>query len=318
MPKLKIFIAGHNGMVGSSLVRLLKNQESEIITKDRDKLDLLNQRDVHNFFKDKKIDQVYLAAAKVGGIYANNTYPAEFIYQNLMIQNNIIHNSFLYGVKKLLFLGSSCIYPRNANQPIKEEELLSGKLEPTNEPYAVAKIAGVKMCESYNRQYGKTHEIDYRCIMPTNLYGPEDSYNDKDSHVIPGLIYRFHEAKIHNLESVTVWGTGRPKREFLYVDDMARASIHLMNIDKKIYDEHISSMCSHINVGSSLDLTIKELAEAVREVVGFSGKIKFDLTKPDGTSRKFLDSKRINNFGFKPQISLKNGLIKTYQDYIKN
>ena len=317
MTRLKIFIAGHNGMVGSSLVRLLKNQESEIITKDRNKLDLLNQQDVHNFFKDKKIDQVYLAAAKVGGIYANNTYPAEFIYQNLMIQNNIIHNSFLNGVKKLLFLGSSCIYPRNANQPIKEEELLSGKLEPTNEPYAVAKIAGVKMCESYNRQYGKTHEIDYRCIMPTNLYGPEDSYNDKDSHVIPGLIYRFHEAKIHNLESVTVWGTGRPKREFLYVDDMARASIHLMNIDKKNYDEQTLITRSHINVGSGQEVTIKDLAHNIKEIVGFKGKINFDQTKKDGNPKKLLDSGRIKNLSFKSKTSLKEGLIKTYESYIK-
>ena len=317
MTRLKIFIAGHNGMVGSSLVRLLKNQESEIITKDRDKLDLLNQRDVHNFFKDQKIDQVYLAAAKVGGIYANNTYPAEFIYQNLMIQNNIIHNSFLNGVKKLLFLGSSCIYPRNANQPIKEEELLSGKLEPTNEPYAVAKIAGIKMCESYNRQYGKTHGIDYRCIMPTNLYGPEDSYNDKDSHVIPGLIYRFHEAKIHNLESVTVWGTGRPKREFLYVDDMARASIHLMNIDKKTYDEQTLITRSHINVGSGQEVTIKDLAHNIKEIVGFKGKINFDQTKKDGNPKKLLDSGRIKNLSFKSKTSLKEGLIKTYESYIK-
>ena len=318
MTRLKIFIAGHNGMVGSSLVRLLKNQESEIITKDRNKLDLLNQRDVHNFFKDKKIDQVYLAAAKVGGIYANNTYPAEFIYQNLMIQNNIIHNSFLNGVKKLLFLGSSCIYPKNANQPMKEEALLTGTLEPTNEPYAIAKIAGIKMCESYNRQYGLSHGIDYRSIMPTNLYGPGDNYHPENSHVIPGLIYRFHDAKIKNLESVTIWGTGKPKREFLYVDDMAKASIHLMNVDKKFYDEHISSMCSHINVGSGQDLTIKELVEIIKEVVGYEGLIKFDSTKPDGTSRKFLDSKRISNLGFKPEISLKDGLVKTYQEYLKN
>ena len=317
MSKPKIFIAGHKGMVGSALVRFLKSQDVELILKDRKELDLLNQYDVQNFFKNQKIDQVFLAAAKVGGIHANKNYPAEFIYENLMIQTNIIHHAFLNKVKKLLFLGSSCIYPKNATQPMNEEELLTGKLEPTNEPYAIAKIAGIKMCESYNRQYVKSHGIDYRCIMPINLYGPGDNYHPENSHVIPGMIYRFHEAKINNLPSVTIWGTGTPKREFLYVDDLAKASIDLMNIDKKIYDEHISSMCSHINVGSSLDLTIKELAEAVREVVGFSGKIKFDLTKPDGTSRKFLDSKRINNFGFKPQISLKNGLIKTYQDYIK-
>mgnify|MGYP001265272603 CR=1 FL=1 len=316
MAKPKIFIAGHNGMVGSALVRLLKNQEVELITKNRAELNLLSQNDVQNFFKNQKIDQVYLAAAKVGGIHANNTYPADFIYQNLMIQNNVIHNAFLSGVKKLLFLGSSCIYPKNANQPMKEEELLTGRLEPTNEPYAIAKIAGIKMCESYNRQYGKSHIIDYRCVMPTNLYGPRDSYHPENSHVIPGMIYRFHEAKINNLESVMVWGTGIPKREFLYVDDMANASIHVMSIDKKTYDEHTSSMCSHINIGSSKDLSIKELAETIKEIVGFKGEINFDLTKPDGSYRKFLDSKRIDNLGFKPEISLKEGLIITYQDYI--
>ena len=316
MAKLKIFIAGHNGMVGSALVRLLKNQEVELITKDRAELNLLSQNDVQNFFKNQKIDQVYLAAAKVGGIHANNTYPADFIYQNLMIQNNIIHNAFLSGVKKLLFLGSSCIYPKNANQPMKEEELLNGKLEPTNEPYAIAKIAGIKMCESYIRQYGKSHSIDYRCIMPTNLYGPGDNYHPENSHVIPGMIYRFHEAKINNLESVTIWGTGRSKREFLYVDDMTDASIHVMNVDKKTYDEHTSSMCSHINVGSGSELSIKELAETIKEIVGFKGEINFDPTKPEGSDRKFLDSKRIENIGFTPEINLKEGLIKTYQDYI--
>ena len=316
MSKQKIFVAGHNGMVGSSLVRLLKNKDVEIITRDRKELDLLNQKKVQNFFKNEKIDQVYLAAAKVGGIHANNTYPADFIYQNLMIQNNIIHNAFLSGVKKLLFLGSSCIYPKNANQPMKEEELLNGKLEPTNEPYAIAKIAGIKMCESYNRQYGKSHSIDYRCIVPTNLYGPRDNYHSDNSHVIPGMIYRFHEAKINNLESVTIWGTGRSKREFLYVDDMTDASIHVMNVDKKTYDEHTSSMCSHINVGSGSELSIKELAETIKEIVGFKGEINFDPTKLEGSDRKFLDSKRIDNIGFTPKINLKEGLIKTYQDYI--
>ena len=318
MSKQKIFVAGHNGMVGSSLVRLLKNKDVEIITRDRAELDLLNQEEVQNFFKNEKIDQVYLAAAKVGGIHANNTYPADFIYQNLMIQNNIIHNAFLSGVKKLLFLGSSCIYPKNANQPMKEEELLTGKLELTNEPYAIAKIAGIKMCESYNRQFGKSHGIDYRSIMPTNLYGPRDNYHPENSHVIPGMIYRFHEAKIKNLKRVVIWGTGTPKREFLYVDDMAKASIHLMNIDKKTYDEHTSFMCSHINVGSSKDLTIKELAETIKEVVDFKGEIYFDHTKPDGNPRKLLNSKRINNLGFKPETSLIKGLKKTYQEYIKS
>ena len=318
MKNPRIYIAGHNGMVGSALVRLLQTQNAEFITKNRKELNLLNQQDVQNFFKNEKIDQVYLAAAKVGGIYANNTYPADFIYENLMIQSNVIHNAFLSGVKKLLFLGSSCIYPKNANQPMKEEELLSGKLEATNEPYAIAKIAGIKMCESYNRQYGKSHNINYRCIMPTNLYGPGDNYHFENSHVIPGMIYRFHKAKINNSSSVIIWGTGTPKREFLYVDDMARASIHLMNIDKKTYNEQTSSMRIHINTGSSQDLTIKELAETIKEVVGFKGEINFDTTKPDGSTRKFLDSERIKNLGFKPEINLKEGLIKTYQDYIKN
>ena len=317
MFKTKILIAGHKGMVGSALFRLLKTQDVELITKDRKELDLLNYQEVQNFFESKKINQVYLAAAKVGGIHANNTYPADFIYKNLMIQNNVIHNAFLSGVKKLLFLGSSCIYPKDASQPVREEELLTGKLEPTNEPYAIAKIAGIKMCESYNRQYGKSHNIDYRSIMPTNLYGPGDNYHPENSHVIPALIYRFHKAKINNLPNVTIWGTGTPKREFLYVDDMAKASIHLMNLDKNIYDKQTSSMCSHINVGSGKDLAIKELAEIIKEVLGFKGGINFDPTKPDGISKKLLDSKLINSLGFKPEISLKDGLIKTYQDYIK-
>ena len=317
MIKPKIFIAGHNGMVGSALIRILQNQNVEIITKDRKELDLLNQHDVENFFKNQKIDQIYLAAAKVGGIHANNTYPAEFIYENLMIQNNIIHSAFLGGVKKLLFLGSSCIYPKNANQPMNEGELLTGKLEPTNEPYAIAKIVGIKMCESYNRQYGKSHNIDYRSIMPTNLYGPGDNYHPQNSHVIPGLIYRFHKAKINKLPNVTIWGTGKPKREFLYVDDMARASIHLMNIKKETYDDHTLPMCSHINAGSGIDLTIKELAEAIKEVVGYKGEVNFDPAKPDGSPRKLLDIKLINNLGFKPEISLKDGLIETYKHYIK-
>ena len=317
MTKPKIFIAGHNGMVGSALVRILKKKNVKIITKNKTEINLLNQDKVQNFFKNEKIDQVYLAAANVGGIYANNAYPAEFIYQNLMIQNNIIHSAFLSGVKKLLFLGSSCIYPKNANQPIKEEELLTGKLEATNEPYAIAKIAGIKMCESYNRQYGVSHNIDYRSVMPTNLYGPGDNYHPQNSHVIPGLIYRFHEAKVKNLSKVIVWGTGTPKREFLYVDDMARAAVHMMNMDKKIYNEHISPMSSHINIGSSFDLTIKDLAKIIKEVVGYEGEINFDPTKPDGIPRKLLNSERLNNFHFKADIGLKDGLIKTYKDYIK-
>ena len=317
MTKQKIFIAGHKGMVGSALVYQLKNQDVDIITRDRKELNLLNQQDVQNFFKNEKIDQVYLAAAKVGGIHANNTYPADFIYENLMIQSNIINSAFRNGVKKLLFLGSSCIYPKNANQPMKEEELLSGKLESTNEPYAIAKIAGIKMCESYNRQYGKSHNIDYRSIMPTNLYGPGDSYHPENSHVIPGLIYRFHNAKINNLDNVTIWGTGKPRREFLYVDDMARATIYLMNLKKKTFDEQISLMCSHINVGSGEDLTIEELAVIIKEVVGYSGNIKFDPSKPDGITRKLLDIKKMRNFNFKAEKKLKDGLIETYKDYIK-
>ena len=314
---LRVFVSGHKGMVGSALVRFLKNQNIKIITIDKSELDLLNQHDVRHFFEINKIDQVYLAAAKVGGIYANNTYPADFIYENLMIQNNVIHNAFLSGVKKLLFLGSSCIYPKNASQPMKEEELLTGKLESTNEPYAIAKIAGIKMCESYNRQFGKSHNIDYRSIMPTNLYGPGDNYHPDNSHVIPSLIQRFHEAKIKNSPRVIIWGTGKPKREFLYVDDMVRASIYIMNLDRKTYDDQISLTSSHINVGSGKDLTIKELSEIIKEVIGFKGEIIFDSSKPDGSPRKLLDSRKINNLGFKPQISLREGLIKTYEEFIK-
>ena len=317
MPKLKIFIAGHKGMVGSAIFRQLKDQEVEIIIKNREQLNLLNQQDVQNFFKNEKIDQVYLAAAKVGGIHANNTYPADFIYQNLTIQNNVIHSAFLNGVKKLLFLGSSCIYPKYANQPMKEEELLNGKLEPTNEPYAIAKISGIKMCENYNRQYGKSYGIEFRSIMPTNLYGPGDNYHPENSHVIPGLIYRFHEAKINNLESVTIWGTGIPRREFLYVDDLAEASVYLMNLDKKTYVSKLSSLSNHINVGSGKELNIRELAETIKEVINFKGTINFDASKPDGSPRKLLDSEKISKLGFKPKIGLKEGIIKTYKDYLK-
>lgn len=317
MVKPKIFIAGHKGMVGSAITRILKNQNVEILTKDRTELNLLKQQDVQDFFEHEKIDQVYIAAAKVGGIYANNNYPADFIYENVMVQTNVIHSAFINGVKELLFLGSSCIYPKYANQPMKEDELLAGKLEPTNEPYAIAKIAGIKMCESYNRQYGKSHGVDYRSIMPSNLYGPGDNYHPENSHVIPGLIYRFHEAKINNLETVTIWGTGTPKREFLYVDDLAQAAIHVMNVDKKIYNEQIPFLSSHINVGSEQELTIKELAETIKEVINFKGTINFDPGKPNGSSRKLLNSQRINKLGFKPKVGLKEGLIKTYQDYLK-
>lgn len=313
----KIFIAGHNGMVGSALLRFLKNQEVNIITKDRNELDLLNQLDVKNFFKSQKIDQVYLAAAKVGGIYANDIYPAEFIHQNLVIQTNVIHYAFVYGVKKLLFLGSSCVYPLNAKQPMTEGELLNGKLEPTNEPYAIAKIAGIKMCESYNRQYGKSHDIDFRSIMPTNLYGPGDNYHPDNSHVIPSLIYKFHTAKKNNLPSVNIWGTGKPKREFLYVDDLAKACVHLMNIEKNQYQKYTNPMCSHINVGSNTEITICELANLIKEIIGYNGEINFDLSKPDGNQRKLLSSKKLENLNYRSHTFLKEGLIKTYQDYLK-
>ena len=318
MANTKIYVAGHKGMVGSALVRVLqKNNETNLVTKSKKELNLVNQEKVQEFFQKEKFDQVYLAAAKVGGIHANNTFPAEFIYENIMIQANIIHSAFLNKVKKLLFLGSSCIYPKIANQPIKEKELLSGKLEPTNEPYAIAKIAGVKLCESYNRQYGENYGIDYRCVMPTNLYGPGDNYHPENSHVIPALIRRFHEAKVNNLQTVNVWGSGKPKREFLFVDDLADASVHVMNLDKSIFDNHIKPMCSHINVGSGTDLTIKELAETIKKVVDYEGQINFDSTKPDGNPRKLIDSQLLNSLGWQPKINLKHGLLKAYKDFLK-
>ena len=316
MSKPKIFIAGHKGMVGSALVRFLKRKKVEIITKEKKELNLLDQKKVQTFFKNNKIDQVYLAAARVGGINANNIYPAEFIYENLMIQNNVIHSAFLSGVKKLLFLGSSCIYPREAKQPMNEEKLLTGKLEPTNEPYAIAKIAGIKMCESFNRQYSISHGIDFRSIMPTNLYGPGDNYHPENSHVIPALIRRFHNAKVKKLFEVKIWGTGKPKREFMYVDDMAKASIHLMNLDKAKYYNHVNPRCSHVNIGTGKDIKIKELANIIKEVIRYKGKINFDFDKLDGSPRKLLNSNLINNLGFKPKTSIKDGLKKTYQDYL--
>jgi GDP-L-fucose synthase len=312
-----VFVAGHKGMVGSALIRHLKHQDFEIVTKERNELDLLNQSQVKQFFESQKIDQVYLAAAKVGGIHANNTYPANFIYENLTIEINIIHNAFLSGVKKLLFLGSSCIYPKNINQPMKEDALLTGKLESTNEPYAIAKIAGIKLCESYNRQYRKTHDVDYRSIMPTNLYGPGDNYHPENSHVIPGLIYKFHHAKVNNFPNVSIWGSGLAKREFLYVDDMAKACIFLMNLNKDIYYQNVSSRCSHINVGTGIEITIKELAENIKEVVGYKGKISFDTTKKEGSLRKLIDSSSINSLGFFSSIDLKEGLEKTYEEFKK-
>ena len=318
MSSLNIFIAGHNGMVGSALVRFLKKKKNvNIITVNKKKLNLINQEEVQKFFKKKKIDQVYLAAAKVGGIYANNTFPAEFIYENIMIQTNVISAAVKNNVKKLLFLGSSCIYPKNNMQSMNEKKLLTGALEPTNEPYAIAKIAGIKLCESYNRQYGKSHGIDYRCVMPTNLYGPGDNYHPENSHVIPGLIRRFHEAKIRKAKSVNVWGTGKPKREFLFVDDLARACSYVMNLDNKIYQKSTNLMCSHINIGSNFDLSIKDLSKIIKLIVGFKGEIKFDTSKPDGNIRKLINSKLIYNLGWKPKISLKKGLLKTYQDFIK-
>ena len=319
MNNLRIFVAGHNGMVGSALTRLLnKKKNNKIITIRKKNLDLTDQQKVQNFFLNKRIDQVYLAAAKVGGIYANNTFPADFIYENIMIQTNVINAAFNNGIKKLLFLGSSCIYPRNNLKTMNEQKLLTGTLEPTNEPYAIAKIAGIKLCESYNRQYGKSHGIDYRSVMPTNLYGPGDNYHPDNSHVIPGLLRRFHEAKIKNAPSVRVWGTGKPRREFLYVDDMASACIHVMNLNNKIYNKFTSLMCSHINVGSNFDITINELAKMIKSVVGFKGKIKFDKTKPDGNIRKLIDSKLINKLGWKPKVSLEDGLSRAYKDYIMN
>jgi len=378
---MKIYIAGHRGMVGSAIVRHLLNSSAQsqvlssqsslrtqhsalstekntqpkvpgtqnqikginaihnpqptdhrpqLLLRTHSELDLTNQQAVRDFFESEKPDQVYLAAAKVGGIHANNTYPAEFIYQNMMIEANVIHEAYRAGVKKLLFLGSSCIYPRMVPQPMREDALLTGTLEPTNEPYAIAKIAGIKLCESYNRQYG----TDYRSVMPTNLYGIGDNYHPENSHVIPALIRRFHEAKIsmesttHSLQltshvprptshSVTIWGTGTPRREFLNVDDMAAASIHVMNLDKAIYDAHTQPMLSHINVGTGEDVTIKELAETIAEVTGYTGNIEFDPTKPDGTPRKLMDSTRLRSLGWEPKIGLKEGLKAAYADFLE-
>ncbi len=314
----KIYVAGHRGMVGSAIVRNLQAKGyKNIVTRTHAQLDLTNQQAVKTFFETEKPDQVYLAAAKVGGIHANNTFPAEFIYDNLMVQNNVIHQAFVNGVKKLLFLGSSCIYPRLAPQPMSEDALLTGKLEPTNEPYAIAKIAGIKMCESYNRQYGKSHGVDYRSVMPTNLYGPGDNYHPENSHVIPALIRRFHEAKLANAPEVVIWGTGTPRREFLYVDDMAAASVFVMELDKSAYDTQVEPMQSHINVGFGSDVTIAELAKAVATATGYRGKIAFDTSKPDGAPRKWMSSELLNKLGWKPQVQLDQGLKNAYAQMLE-
>jgi len=315
----KIYVAGHKGMVGSAIVRALNAKGySNIICRTHSELDLTDQAAVKFFFEHEKFDQVYLAAAKVGGIYANNTFPAEFIYDNLMVQNNVIHSAFKSGVKRLLFLGSSCMYPKQVPQPMSEDVLLTGKLEPTNEPYAVAKIAGIKMCESYNRQYGESHGVDYRSVMPTNLYGPGDNYHPENSHVIPAMIRRFHEAKINSVPEVVIWGTGTPRREFLYVDDMAVASVFVMELSKSSYEQVTLPMQNHLNVGFGSDITIKELANEVSTAVGYKGKILFDVTKPDGSPRKWMDSGRLNNLGWEPLIDLNSGLKKAYEAYLEN
>lgn len=308
----RIYVAGHRGMVGSAIWRTLMHQGfTRLIGRTHSELDLISQADVREFFEQEKPDYVILAAAKVGGIHANNTLPAHFIYQNLMIEANVIHEAWRCGVSRLLFLGSSCIYPKFASQPMSESALLTGPLEPTNEPYAVAKISGIKLCESYNRQYG----TDFRSVMPTNLYGPGDNFHPENSHVVPALMRRFHEARVAGKDRVTIWGTGIPRREFLYVEDMAAASVHVMMLDKSLYDAHTEPMCSHINVGSGQDCTIRDLGKIMAEVVGFSGKIEFDPSKPDGTPCKLLDISTISSLGWQPAVSLREGLKKTYEWY---
>ncbi|CJK51197.1 UDP-galactose 4-epimerase [Streptococcus pneumoniae] len=310
-----VFVAGHRGMVGSAIVRrLVALGYANILTANRDELDLLDQAAVRTFFQARGIDQVYLAAARVGGIHANNNYPADFIYENLMIEANVIQAAHASGVQKLLFLGSSCIYPRHAEQPMKEEALLTGILEPTNEPYAIAKIAGIKLCESYNRQHGR----DYRSVMPTNLYGPHDNFHPENSHVIPALLRRFHEAVQRGDEEVVIWGSGTPLREFLHVDDMAAASVHVMELDDATYRTNTRPMLSHINVGTGVDCSIRELAETVARVTGFAGRLSFDATKPDGAPRKLMDVSRLKALGWQASIGLADGLCDAYGWYVDN
>jgi GDP-L-fucose synthase len=310
----KIYVAGHRGMVGSAIIRKLQaDGYKNILVKTHAELDLTNQSAVNEFFEIARPDQVYLAAAKVGGIYANDTYPAEFIYENLMIEANVINAAWKSGVQKLLFLGSSCIYPKMANQPMSEDVLLTGALEPTNEPYAIAKIAGIKLCESYNRQYG----VDYRSVMPANLYGPGDNYHPENSHVIPALIRKFHEAKVGKKSEVIIWGSGKPKREFLFVDDMATASVYVMNLDKKTYDLNTSPMQNHINVGYGDDVTIEKLAKMIGEVVGYYGQIQFDSARLDGTPKKLMDSSKLRSLGWRASVDLEYGLAATYKDFMK-
>ena len=311
----RIYIAGHNGMVGSALKRQLeKDTNNSIITASFKDLDLRNQSQVADFFAQNPIDEIYLSAAKVGGIHANDTYPAEFIYDNLIMECNVIHQAWQSGVYRLMFLGSSCIYPRLASQPIKESELLNGKLEPTNEPYAVAKIAGIKLCESYNRQYG----TDYRSVMPTNLYGPGDNYHPENSHVIPALLRRFHEAKLSNADSISIWGSGTSLREFLHVDDMARASIHVMDLPLEEYRQVTDPRLSHINVGSGVDCSIAELVGVIQDVTGYRGNISYDTSKPDGAPRKLMDSTKLKSLGWQPQYTLKEGLADAYQWFVEH
>lgn len=313
--KKRVFVAGHKGMVGSAICRqLLQRPDVEVVVRSRSELDLTSQAAVQDFFARENITEVYLAAAKVGGIHANNLYPAEFIFENLMIECNIIHSAHLANVQKLLLLGSSCIYPKLAEQPLTEAALLTGTLEATNEPYAIAKIAGIKLCESYNRQYGR----DYRSVMPSNLYGANDNFHPENSHVIPALMRRFHEAKLSGDSQVVVWGSGTPMREFLHVDDMAAASIHVMELSEELYEANTQPMLSHINVGTGSDCTIRELAETIAKVVGFSGQVIFDASKPDGTPRKLMDVSRLTALGWRYRYDLETGLTMTYRWFLEH